>query len=217
MDRLDEWKIMTMTPGTPGGPDVTDKNGTRGTKTRIQKLHNQKLSKLQENHYEIMDLCKHNREAADGYLQDQEAFLNQWRNRKRARQPGRQRIDRLRGAGDRDKGTSARAYKPTKKRKIADDDDPVLKLRERIRKHGLPSGFYVQIENRENEKWFMRIEKGHVIDANSDDPKLASALWCEPNSVSKLSKEYRAPQLCEIKTIMDAGTYGKFKRMLENK
>ena len=66
------------------------------------------------------------------------------------------------------------------------------------REHGLPSDFYVQIENRENEKWFMRIEKGHVIDANSDDPKLASAL-------------------CEIKTIMDAGTYGKFKKMLENK
>ena len=85
------------------------------------------------------------------------------------------------------------------------------------REHGLPSGFYVQIENMENEKWFMRIEKGHVIDANSDDPKLASAFWCEPNSVSKLSKEYRAPQLCEIKTIMDAGTYGKFKKMLENK
>jgi hypothetical protein len=162
-----------------------------------------------------MELCKHDRDAAARFLQDQVEFLNQWRNRKRMRQPGRQKVDRLRGAADREKGASAGAYRPTKRKKVPEDVDPVLILREHIRKHGLKSGSYVQIENRENEKWFMRIVKGHVIDANSDDPKLASALWCEPNNVSKLSKEYSAPQVCEIKTIIDAGTFGKFKQTLQ--
>jgi hypothetical protein len=94
--------------------------------------------------------------------------------------------------------------------------DPVLKLRERIRKNGLASGSYVQIENRQNEKWFMRIDKGNVIDADGEDPSLESALWCKPNSVSELDPAYR-PQKCEIKTIMDAGSYTKFKKMLEGK
>ena len=120
-----------------------------------------------------MELCKHDRDAAARFLQDQVEFLNQWRNRKRMRQPGRQKVDRLRGAADREKGASAGAYRPTKRKKVAEEGDPVLKLREHIRKHGLKSGSYVQIENRENEKWFMRIVKGHVIDANSDDPKFA--------------------------------------------
>ena len=95
-------------------------------------------------------------------------------------------------------------------------EDPVLKLREHIRRNGLASGSYVQIENRQNEKWFMRIHKGNVIDADGDDPSLESALWCKPNSVSELDPAYR-PQKCEIKTIMDAGSYTKFKRMLEGK
>ena len=84
------------------------------------------------------------------------------------------------------------------------------------REHGLPSGFYVQIENRENEKWFMRIDKGNVIDADGEDPSLESALWCKPNSVSELDPAYR-PQKCEIKTIMAIGSYSKFKKMLESK
>jgi len=200
-----------------GGADVADHSRIRRSKTRIQKLHNHTLSRLQENHYEIMDFCKVDREAAVTFLQNQDEFLNEWRNRKRMRQPGRKKVDRPRGVADRDKGASAGAYRPTKRKKVAEDADPVLTLREHIRKHGLPNGSYVQIENRKNEKWFMRIVKGHVIDANSDDPKLASALWCEPNNVRKLSKEYSAPQLCEIKTITDAGTKDKFKRMLKKK
>ena len=71
-------------------------------------------------------------------------------------------------------------------------------------------------QNRQNEKWFMRIDKGNVIDADGEDPSLESALWCKPNSVSELDPAYR-PQKCEIKTIMDAGSYTKFKRMLEGK
>jgi hypothetical protein len=202
--------------GVGGAPDIdghdANANGTRRSKSRVQKLNLQKLTKLQENHYELMDLCKQNRDLADKYLQDQEAHLNEWRNRKWARQSGRKQIDRLRGRADREKGASARAYKPRKKSKV--DEDPVLKLRERIRENGLPSGSYVQIENRQNEMWFMRIVKGNVIDADGDDPALEKALWCEPNSVCKLAKNYPA-QTCEIKTIMDAGTYGKFKEMLD--
>ena len=192
--------------------DVQDASGTRRSKTRIQKLHIQKLTKLQENHYELMDICKHNRDAAEKYVQDQEALLNQFRNRKRARQPGRKQIDRLRGGSDRKKGESAHAYKPRKRSKV--DDDPVLKLRDRILKHGLPSGSYVRIKNKQNEKWFMRIVKGNIIDADGDDPALEKALWCEQNSVCKLAKGYPA-QKCEIATIEDAGTYNKFKKMLE--
>jgi hypothetical protein len=60
-------------------------------------------------------------------------------------------------------------------------EDPVLQLRERIRANGLASGTYVQIENLQNEKWFMRIANGNVIDAYGDNPALESALWCKPN------------------------------------
>ncbi len=95
-------------------------------------------------------------------------------------------------------------------------EDPVLRLREHIRKNGLPSGSYVQIENRQNEKWFMRIEKGNVIDADGDDPVLESALWCKTNNVRQLDPAYPR-QKCEIKTIIAAGPYSKFKNMLENK
>ncbi len=198
----------------PGdAPGDADHSGNRRSKTRIQKLQMQRLSKVQENHYEIMEICKQNRVALDRHLQDQEDFLQDWRNRKRTRNPGRQTVDRLRGAADRDKGVSAHAYKPRKIRKK--EEDPVLKLREHIRKNGLASGTYVQIENRENEKWFMRITKGNVIDADGDDPAIECALWCKPNCVSKLDTAY-GPQKCEIKTIMDAGPYVKFKNMLQS-
>ena len=95
-------------------------------------------------------------------------------------------------------------------------EDPVLKLREHIRRNGLASGSYVQIENRQNEKWFMRIHKGNVINADGDDPALESALWCKRNSVSELDPAYPRQQ-CEIKTIMAIGSYSKFKKMLESK
>ena len=196
--------------------DAQGTTGSRRSRTRTQKLHSQDLTKLQENHYELMDLCKQNRVLAHNYLQDQEALLNLWRNRKRPRQAGRKQIDRYRGPADRQKGSSAGAYKPRKKARDVDEtEDPILKLRERIRKHGLPSGSYVQIENRQNEKWFMRIVKGNVIDAEGDDPALEQALWCEPNSVCKLAQNYPA-QKCEIASIMDAGTYSKFKNLLKN-
>jgi hypothetical protein len=107
----------------------------------------------------------------------------------------------------------ARGNRPKGKGNI----DPVLELRERIREHGLPSGSYVQVKNHVNEKmWFMRIAKGNVINADSEDPALESALWCKADSVSHLSKKY-PPQPCEIKTIQDAGSYSYFKKILETR
>jgi hypothetical protein len=94
--------------------------------------------------------------------------------------------------------------------------DPVLQLRERIRANGLASGTYVQIENLQNEKWFMRIANGNVIDADGDNPALESALWCKPNSVVLCAPTEYPRQKCEIKTIMAAGPYSKFKKMLES-
>jgi hypothetical protein len=96
-------------------------------------------------------------------------------------------------------------------------EDPVLQLRERIRANGLASGSYVQIENRQNEKWFMRIANGNVIDADGDNPALESAIWCKPNSVVLCAPTEYPRQKCEIKTITAAGTYSKFKKMLESK
>jgi hypothetical protein len=93
-------------------------------------------------------------------------------------------------------------------------EDPVLKLREHIRKNGLAIGSYVQIEKRKKEKWFMRITKGNVIDADGDDPALESALWCKPDFSTDTAY---GPQICEIKTIMAAGPYKKFKKMQESK
>ena len=92
--------------------------------------------------------------------------------------------------------------------------NPVLQLRERIRKNGLSSGTYVQIANEEGELWFMRVVKGNVIDPDGDDPAIASALWCEANCIIRLSKRYSKPIQCEIKTIIDAGPMTKFKALL---
>jgi hypothetical protein len=92
-----------------------------------------------------------------------------------------------------------------------------LTTRERIRENGMASGTYVQIENLQNEKWFMRIANGNVIDAHGDNPALESALWCKPNSVVLCAHSEYPRQKCEIKTIMAAGPYSKFKKMLEIK
>jgi hypothetical protein len=117
-----------------------------------------------------------------------------------------------RGTGQKRQKESGAAAPAPKRQKRS--DDPVLELRERIRKNGLPSGSYVQIENRQNEKWFMRIDKGNVINADGDNPALESALWCKRNSVSELDPAYPR-QKCDIKTIMAIGPYSKFKKMLE--
>jgi len=105
---------------------------------------------------------------------------------------------------------------PLKKKQKRAESNPVLVLRERIRTSGLTSGSYVQIANHQNEKWFMRIVDGHVIDPDGDDPSLKSALWCEPNCVTRLSKTHTKHEPCEIRSIIDAGSLGKFEKMLAN-
>jgi hypothetical protein len=65
------------------------------------------MSKIQENHFELIELCKYNRTPTDEYLSAQEQILNQWRNRKRAAKPGRPNLDRIRGVADRQKGESS--------------------------------------------------------------------------------------------------------------
>jgi hypothetical protein len=88
----------------------------------------------------------------------------------------------------------------------------VLQLRDRIFRKGLKSGYYVQIHNSKGEKWFMRIVNGKVLGKNTEDPVLASALWCEPNDVTKLSAKFTKPETCEIRSIIDAGDMSKFRR-----
>ena len=117
-----------------------------------------------------------------------------------------------RGTGHKRQKESGAAA-PTKKQKRA-ESNPVLVLRERIRASGLASGTYVQIANHQNEKWFMRIVDGHVINPDGDDPSLKSALWCEPNCVTRLSKTHTKHEPCEIRGIIDAGSLGKFEKML---
>ena len=74
------------------------------------------------------------------------------------------------------------------------------------------SGDYVQIHNTKGEKWFMRILNGKVLGKNTEDPVLASALWCEPNNVAKLSVKFTNPETCEIRSIIDAGAMSKFRK-----
>ena len=131
-------------------------------RSRQQKQHDRKLEKIQENHFELLEFCKFNRTPADDYLSAQEFILGQWRNRKRAAKPGHPTFDRIRGVADRRKGESV----TRKKRKVGDAADsvnPVLQLRERIRKNGLSSGTYVQIANDDRELWFMRVVNGNVV------------------------------------------------------
>jgi hypothetical protein len=87
----------------------------------------------------------------------------------------------------------------------------VLQLRDRIVRHGLKSGDYVQIANDRGENWFMRIVNGKVLFKNSDDPVLTSALWCETNDVTKLSSRFYTAETCEIRGIIDVGPMSKFR------
>ena len=99
--------------------------------------------------------------------------------------------------------------------KRARDDfggDRVLQLRDRIFKHGLPSGHYVQIENDKHQRWFMRVTNGKVLHKDTDDPALASALWCETHDVTKLSAKFTTAQECEIRSIIDSGPMSEFGR-----
>jgi hypothetical protein len=210
--------------GDLGGCDGAgeDQSAPKQRKSREQKLLTITLGRLQENHFEFMERCKHDKHFAADYLQLQEDLKRQYANRKQRSQPGRQKLDRIRGAADvpkrrRRERTEDRSVRKRARSDVSDfGGDPVLILRDRILRHGLKSGDYVQIENQTNEMWFMRIVKGNVIDADGDDPALEKAVWCEPNTVCKLAKNY-PPRKCEIKTIMDAGTYGKFKKMLKSK
>lgn len=88
--------------------------------------------------------------------------------------------------------------------------NPVLQLRDRILRHGLNPRDYVQIQNDQNENWFMRIVDGKVLDEHTDDPVLASALWCESNDVTKLSAQFTTAEQCAIRGIIDSGPLSEF-------
>ncbi len=191
-----------------------DESAPKKRKSRQQKLLSITLGRLQENHHEFMERCKKDKKFADSYLQHQEDLKREYANRKPPVHAGRQRLDRYRGAADEPK--RKRRDKPEdrggRKRARSDfDGNPVLQLRDRIVRHGLKSGVYVQIENKNNEKWYMRILNGKVLNKGTDDPVLASALWCETNDVSKLSTVFTHPEPCEIRTIIDSGTMSKFR------
>jgi hypothetical protein len=197
-----------------GNFDGSAPSGRNQRKSRAQKLLNITLNRLQENHYAIMERSKNDKKFADGYLQLQEDYKRQHANRKQRLQPGRQKLDRTRGVAD----------VPKRKRRERTEDrsggkrarsnfggDPVLQLRERIRKHGLKSGDYVQIANDSGQNWFMRIVNGEVLFKDTEDPAIASALWCEANNVKKLSSQFTSAQTCEIRGIVAAGPMSQFK------
>ncbi len=191
------------------------------------------LSRLQENHDAFMERSKTDKKFADDYLQLQEDLKRQHANREQRSQPGRQTLDRTRVVADTPKrqqrdrtedlsggkrvseGLSggkrvSEGLSGEKRVRIIYGDDAVLQLRERIREHGLKSGEYVQIANDSGQKWFMRIVNGEVVFKDTDDPALASALWCEENDVTKLSSIFTKAETCEIRCIIDAGPISKF-------
>ncbi len=124
---------------------------------------------------------------------------------------------RKRGIADIGQGRGSKGQEKQNRSKRARTDltdfggNVVLQLRDRIRRHGLQSGHYVQIENDQNEKWYMRVTDGKVLNRDTDDPVLAGALWCETNDVTKLSHDFSAAQTCEIRGIIDAGPMSKFR------
>jgi hypothetical protein len=206
--------------GDVGGCDGAageDQSAPKQRKSREQKLLAITLGRLQENHFEFVERCKHDKQFAADYLQLQEDLKRQYANRRQRPQPGRQKLDRTRGAADvpkrsRRERTQDRSGKRARHDVSDFDGDPVLQLRDRISKKGLKSGDYVQIHNSKGEKWFMRIVNGKVLGKNTEDPVLASALWCEPNDVTKLSAKFKKAETCEIRSIVDAGDMSKFRR-----
>jgi hypothetical protein len=200
-----------------GGHDDggNDDSAPQKKKSRAQKLLNITLNRLQDNHFTFMERCKNDKKFADGYLELQEDYKRQHANRKQRSQPGRQKLDRTRGAADvpkRKRGDRTEDKSGRKRARNEFGGNPVLQLRDRIVRHGLKSGDYVEIANDTGERWFMRIVNGKVLLKNSDDPVLASALWCETNDVARLSSQFTNAETCEIRGIIDAGPMSKFKK-----
>jgi hypothetical protein len=194
-----------------------DRSTPNQRKSRERKLLAITLGRLQENHFELVERCKHDKQLAADYLQLQEDLKRQYANRKQRPRTGRQKLDSIRGAADVPKRIRReRTEDRSVKRACSDASDfggnPVLQLRDRILRKGLNSGDYVQIHNTKGEKWFMRILNGKVLGKNTEDPVLASALWCEPNNVAKLSVKFTNPETCEIRSIIDAGAMSKFRK-----
>jgi len=194
------------------GDESQQDHGRKRNRSRQHKLHDRKMSKIQENHYELLEIIKYNRTPADEYLSAQEAILKEWRNRKRAAKPGHPSLDRLRGPADLRKGEKRKKRKTCEAASAA-ESDPVLQLRERIRKKGLTSGQYVEVVGQRRERWFMRIVDGRVLDKKGDDPCLAKALWCDANSVN-LSRTHTMPVQCPIRSIIDTASRSKFNTVL---
>ena len=122
-------------------------------------------------------------------------------------------IGQGRGKGQGKRSKKGQGDKSNKRARPDFGGDPVLQLRDRILKHGLPSGHYVQIENNKNQRWFMRVTDGKVLRKDTDDPVLAGALWCKTDDVTKLSKDkqHRKAQECEIRSIIAAGPMSQFR------
>ena len=120
-------------------------------------------------------------------------------------------IGQGRGKGQGKRSKKGQGDKSNKRARADFGGDRVLQLRDRILKHGLPSGHYVQIENNKNQRWFMRVTNGKVLRKDTDDPVLASALWCETGDVTKLSAAFTSAQECEIRSIIDSGPMYKFR------
>ena len=209
--------------GDLGGCDDAageDQSAPKRKKSREQKLLAITLGRLQDNHFEFVERCKHDKHFAADYLQLQEDLKRQYANRKQPSRPGRKKLDRVRGAADvpkrkRRERIEDHSGKRDKRARVDVSDfggDPVLQLRDRILRKGLKSGDYVQIHNSKGEKWFMRIVNGKVLEKNTADPVLASALWCEPNDVTKLSAKFKTAETCEIRSIIDAGDMSKFRQ-----
>jgi hypothetical protein len=115
------------------------------------------------------------------------------------------------GRGEKGQGKRSKQGKGTKRAREDFGGDRVLQLRDRILKHGLPSSHYVQIENSKNERWYMRVTNGNVLRKDTEDPVLASALWCETGNVAKLSATFTTPQEVEIRSIIAAGPMSQFR------
>ena len=198
-----------------GGNDADD-GAPQKKKSRQQKLLQMTLGRLQENHYEFMELSKKDKQFADSYLQLQEDLKRQNASRKQRAHSGRQKLDRFRGPADAPKRKRSEACDRSQGKRARNenefDGNPVLQLRDRIARHGLKSGDYVQIANDTGEKWFMRILNGKVLRKNTDDPVLTSALWCETNDVTRLSSRFKYAETCDIRAIIDAGPMSKFKK-----
>jgi hypothetical protein len=201
-------------------------------RSRTRKLHDQKLSAIQESHFDLLEMCKNNRTLTDEYFAAQEELKRNWRGRAQSHAAGRPSVARIRGRADAPKSSKKRTCESAsevvvrkRQRRASEAAEPPKdslpmdwltvglessKARNHLRKMPKATeGWVVEVypdkeSKKRGERWFTTIVDGSVS-GSSGAKTIKACRWLMTNSVSKVATKYAEPVSIEIKSVKAYG------------